>query len=80
MFRAASGDGAATWAGILAAGVPAPAAGVADRRAHIDALRSAFDAARSALGVANFSYTDPNHGSAPMIRAIHVQRLQQRAQ
>ena len=79
-LRAANGNTALTWAGILPAGVPAPAAGVTIRAAHLDALRQRFTSALQAFGIASPPYTNPNLAAEPKVRAIHVTELQQRAQ
>ena len=78
--RAANGDAALTWAGILPAGVPAPATGVTIRAAHLDALRQRFTSALQALGMPAPPYTNPNLATEPKVRAVHVTELQQRAQ
>lgn len=79
-LRAANGDGALTWTGILPAGVAAPAPGILIQRAHFDTLRQRFTNALDALGIPSPGYTDPALPPDTLIRAIHVTELQQRAQ
>jgi YD repeat-containing protein len=79
-LRAANGDPALTWTGILPAGVPAPARNVLIRRQHLESLRQRFTSALQALQVSSPPYTNPNLVTEPLIRAVHVTELQQRAQ
>jgi YD repeat-containing protein len=79
-LRAANGDGALSWTGILPADVAAPAPGIPILRAHLDALRQRFTSALQALGVPSPAYTDPDLTTKPLISVIHITELQQRAQ
>lgn len=78
---AASGQGALTWAQMLAnagyGAVPAPAIGGPIRAAHILALRYEMDQALLAVAVARPAYTD---NPPSVIRAVHITELQSRAQ
>lgn len=79
-LRAANGDAALTWTGILPAGVPAPAWNVLVLHEHLQALRPRFTAALQVFGIASAPYTNPDLVAEPLIRAVHVTELQQRAQ
>lgn len=77
--RAAAGSAAVGWAGILPGGTPAPAPGVPVYRAHVESLRTQMDLALEAIGVPREGYTDPQLEGA-LIRAVHVNELQERTQ
>lgn len=77
--RAAAGSAAVGWAGILPGGTPAPAPGVPVYRAHVESLRTQMDLALEAIGVPREGYTDPQLEGV-LIRAVHVNELQERTQ
>jgi hypothetical protein len=74
VVRAANGDSPVTWP----TGYPAPVRGVLIYGAHLTMLRSEMDGALSRLGVNPTPYTDPTISRFVLIRAVHVQELQNR--
>jgi hypothetical protein len=76
-IRAARGSSALTWTSILPAGVSPPAVGAMILGSHITSLRTAMDAALASHGVPTPAYEDP---VLTLIRARHLQQLQERSQ
>ncbi|MGH9419390.1 MAG: hypothetical protein ACRD3J_05400 [Thermoanaerobaculia bacterium] len=80
--RAAHNDPNLTWRQILDnanfPGVPIPAFNTRIYAAHILALRAALNTALVNLGVPTSAFTD-NLASPTMIKALHINELQQRA-
>lgn len=73
--RGANGSAVLTWAAILPADYPVPAANVPIKAQYLLALRSAMNAARSNLGFALLSYTDPLLVGSPY-KKVHLTEIQ----
>jgi hypothetical protein len=76
--RWASGNGVLSWSNLPQG--PGPASNGPIRRAYVEWLRLRMDEARQALQLATPGYTDPDLVQQPLLRAVHIQQLQQRAQ
>ncbi len=77
-IRAVSGQAGTGWAGILPAGVPAPAPGGAILATHINAMTTALNQALQALSLTTSGSPATSTGSA--ILAANILQLQGKAQ
>jgi len=75
--RGAAGSSALSWTSILPAGVAPPAAGAMILESHVTSLRSAMNAALVSHGLPTPAYED---AVLTLIRARHLQQLQERSQ
>jgi hypothetical protein len=77
--RAASGWPAVTWQNIISPNSPLPAPGSVITAQHLIALRSRMNEALQSVGAGISGYTDADP-QLQIIKAVHINELQQRAQ